>query len=79
MVKSSGVEKGELFVGVQIRQLVLPFPLEAPLCVPLRLSPFGSVALSHSSRCWYLILVQVVRCKLGCVHAPFASLPAGYT
>ena len=73
MVKSSGVEKGELFVGVQIRQLVLPFPLEAPLCVPLRLSPFGS------SRCWYLILVQVVRCKLGCVHAPFASLPAGYT
>jgi len=41
MVKSSGVEKGELFVGVQIRQLVLPFPLEAPLCVPLRLSPFG--------------------------------------
>lgn len=28
MVKSSGVEKGELFVGVQIRQLVLPFPLE---------------------------------------------------
>lgn len=79
MVKSSGVEKGELFVGVQIRQLVLPFPLEAPLCVPLRLSPSGSVALSHSSRCWYLILVQVVRCKLGCVHAPFASLPAGYT
>lgn len=41
MVKSSGVEKGELFVGVQIRQLVLPFPLEAPLCVHLRLSPFG--------------------------------------
>lgn len=41
MVKSSGVEKGELFVGVQIRQLVLPFPLEAPSCVPLRLSPFG--------------------------------------
>ncbi|HFZ2093164.1 TPA: hypothetical protein ACIJ0T_005240, partial [Escherichia coli] len=41
--------------------------------------PSGSVALSHSSRCWYLILVQVVRCKLGCVHAPFASLPAGYT
>lgn len=41
MVKSSEVEKGELFVGVQIRQLVLPFPLEAPSCVPLRFSPFG--------------------------------------
>jgi len=46
MVKSSGVEKGELFVGVQIRQLVLPFPLEAPLCVPLRLSPF-TLLVSH--------------------------------
>lgn len=41
MVKSSGVEKGELFVGVQIRQLVLRFPLGAPSCVPLRLSLFG--------------------------------------
>jgi len=79
MVKSSGVEKGELFVGVQIRQLVLPFPLEAPLCVPLRFRPSGSGALSPSSRCWDRILGQGVRGKLGCVHAPFASLPAGYT
>ncbi|MDM7115877.1 hypothetical protein QUH12_32175, partial [Klebsiella pneumoniae] len=32
--------------------------------------PSGSVALSHSSRCWYLSSVYVVRSKLGCVHEP---------
>ena len=69
MVKSSGVEKGNYLLECKFASWHPLLPLEAPLCVPLRLSPFGKRSAFHSSRCWYLILVQVVRCKLGCVHA----------
>ena len=61
--KDTGVSPGSSLVRSPVPTLPLTGYLSAFI-------PSGSVALSHSSRCWYLSSVWVVRSKLGCVHEP---------